>query len=70
MPVGQRELIHTGHVRQAYGDALREDAHHWSFCDQLILTGPPLIRAADGRERPWITRAIKCLKSIWWMPWR
>jgi hypothetical protein len=21
-------------------------------------------------RRAWIMRAIKCLKSIWWMPWR
>ena len=69
VPVGQRELPATGHVRQAYGDAPREDAHHRSFCDRAGRDRSRFAAAAD-RGGAWITRAIKCLKSIWWMPWR
>ena len=44
---------------------IRKRICHWSFCDRVVIASP---WAADQRTS--ITRAIKCLKSIRWMPWR
>lgn len=44
---------------------VRKRICHWSFCDRVVIDS---LAAADQRTS--ITRAIKCLKSIRWMPWR
>jgi hypothetical protein len=68
VPEVQRELRSTGHVRQAYGDGIGSD-----LVTGLFVTAQVVIEAAEAAADhggAWITRAIKCLKSIRWMPWR
>ena len=56
-----------GHVRQAYGDWIGNDPVAGLFVNRV---GDRSRLAAAAGHRTSITRAIKCLKSIWWMPWR
>lgn len=68
VPEAQRELRSTGHVRQAYGGKALA-----SLVTGLFVTAQVVIEAAEAAADhggAWITRAIKCLKSIRWMPWR
>ena len=66
---GRESVYPGGHVRQAYGGGSGNGSATGLFVTVSDFWNG-ILRGSVPKKRTSITRAIKCLKSIRWMPWR